>query len=403
MFLFLVICFFLPQNKPSHLAPLKSKYFADIDNKKLNPLPIVDNKINVRFMSMCWFINCVDVQEVCFVDGEKYDLNLSRHHPIVDTHMQVYHDPDIVDTNYVTWVDTPNTPRVLINPESFLNSRCAQYEECVNRFHWVISTSVGDEGMWPYFLPGSIHSSFLSDIKKVDFQQEVLNPKLMFRREDQLEYESNATFTEPYKPAIASWFTSNCQSTKYVQREQYVMELMKHIKIDSYGACAHNRDLKNNNRFDPDQKSRILSKYKFYFSFENSYCRGYHSEKSFQCLQNNVVPVMMTHPDNLKLMPRGSYIFVGDFKSAKELAEYLTKLENDDVEYQKYFTWKSDPVILKEWYDYLVSFYGNASPYCKLAELYINWIKQGGWTLSKSRPLKNVCLRADYFPILSKQ
>lgn len=36
------------------------------------------------------------------------------------------------------------------------------------------------------------------------------------------------------------WIQTNCQTSN--KREIYVKELMKHIDVDSYGPCLHNKD-----------------------------------------------------------------------------------------------------------------------------------------------------------------
>lgn len=53
-------------------------------------------------------------------------------------------------------------------------------------------------------------------------------------------------------------------------RDEYVAELMKYIKIDSYGACLHNKDLpvefKNPLTMDDEGLHNIIAKYKFTLS-----------------------------------------------------------------------------------------------------------------------------------------
>lgn len=50
---------------------------------------------------------------------------------------------------------------------------------------------------------------------------------------------------------------------------------------------------------------------------------------------------MGAHPDDYrKVAPPNSYIHIEDFKSPKELAEYLHKLDKNDTLYNEYFKWK---------------------------------------------------------------
>jgi alpha-1,3-fucosyltransferase 10 len=60
---------------------------------------------------------------------------------------------------------------------------------------------------------------------------------------------------------------------------------MKHIQVDSYGACLHNKDIPGINgetRWRSDLyelKQEMVSKYKFYLAFENSNSPDYVTEK----------------------------------------------------------------------------------------------------------------------------
>lgn len=91
--------------------------------------------------------------------------------------------------------------------------------------------------------------------------------------------------------------------------------------------------------------------YKFYLAFENSNCRDYITEKFFinsighNSDQLNVLPIVMGgHPDDYRrAAPPNSYIHVDDFKSPAHLAQYLNKLDKDDIAYNQYFEWKSKP------------------------------------------------------------
>lgn len=44
--------------------------------------------------------------------------------------------------------------------------------------------------------------------------------------------------------------------------------------------------------------------------------------------------------DYNKVAPANSFIHVDEFKSAKELSEYLKELDKNDYLYNKYFKWK---------------------------------------------------------------
>jgi alpha-1,3-fucosyltransferase 10 len=136
------------------------------------------------------------------------------------------------------------------------------------------------------------------------------------------------------------FIASNCGPLN--NRNDYVTELMKHIKVDSYGKCMHNKDFPEG---DHGGKTKLdtMARYKFYLAFENNNNVDYVTEKYFQALMMGTVPVYMGAPniDTFKPAPH-SIIKVTDFESPKELAEYLTLLDKNDVLYKEYLEWKQE-------------------------------------------------------------
>ena len=53
-----------------------------------------------------------------------------------------------------------------------------------------------------------------------------------------------------------------------------------------------------------------------------------------------IVPIVMGSGDYSKLAPPKSYIDVNDFASAKELANYILFLDDNNSAYLSYFKWK---------------------------------------------------------------
>jgi len=89
----------------------------------------------------------------------------------------------------------------------------------------------------------------------------------------------------------------------------------------------------------------LNQKYKFYLAFENSNCRDYITEKFFINSLGRAVPIVMgaSRDDYRRSSPPNSYIHVDDFNSPAHLAQYLHKLDADDMAYNRYFEWKSSP------------------------------------------------------------
>lgn len=148
-------------------------------------------------------------------------------------------------------------------------------------------------------------------------------------------------------------------------RDMYVKELMNYLDIDSYGTCLHNKDLPENLRnaaksFQEDQFLDFIANYKFHLAFENAVCDDYMTEKLMRPLHVGSVPIYYGSPKAKDWMPHNSsIIMVNDFKSPKELAEFIKYLDENDDEYSKYLDFKKpggitnnllkDTVLNRDW------------------------------------------------------
>lgn len=131
-------------------------------------------------------------------------------------------------------------------------------------------------------------------------------------------------------------------------RQNYVRELSKYIDVDVYGKLGKVQCGNTESCF-----AILRRDYKFYLAFENSNCHYYITEKLFRnALKNNLVPVVMgARPeDYAAVLPPGSFIHVDDFRSARDLAEYLRRLDADDRLYNNYFRWKRTWTVRKDSY-----------------------------------------------------
>ncbi|CAL8090478.1 unnamed protein product [Orchesella dallaii] len=138
------------------------------------------------------------------------------------------------------------------------------------------------------------------------------------------------------KTRLAAWIVSSCDS--YSRRENLVQNLQKYIPVDVFGWCGQECPKEG------DCYAHIANKYKFYLSFENSLCTDYITEKFFNAMKQNLVPVVYggTHTEDYSMIaPKDSYIDARNFKTAKDLADYLLFLDKNDEAYLKYFQWKT--------------------------------------------------------------
>lgn len=149
-------------------------------------------------------------------------------------------------------------------------------------------------------------------------------------REQEVNYAASKT-------KKVAWFVSNCGARN--QRLEYARNLSNFINVDIFGTCGDKRCPRSSK----DCLGMLDTDYKFYLAFENSNCVDYITEKFFvNGLKHNVLPIVMgaRKEDYERSSPNNSFIHVDDFRGPAELAEYLHKLDKDDVLYNSYFRWK---------------------------------------------------------------
>ncbi len=140
---------------------------------------------------------------------------------------------------------------------------------------------------------------------------------------------------------LALWVVSHCRRL----RDKLVKKLEEYVSIEVGGGCGRLfkhavGDCKSKHK---EGCIKAIRQYKFYLAFENEFCDQYVTEKYwYNALTNDAVPVVMgAGPYNdLNVAIPGTFINVADFKSVKDLANYLTYLDRNDTAYNEYFKWK---------------------------------------------------------------
>ena len=159
--------------------------------------------------------------------------------------------------------------------------------------------------------------------------------------------------TEPQRVPTHKKSTGNLGLVVYMHsdcnppsdRDTYIEELMKYIKVDSYGKCLHNKDLPEHLRdsltFNDQDVLNIVARYKFAIAFENSVCHDYITEKYWRPLYAGTVPIVYGSPTIKDWAPsEHSIILADDFASPKDLADYLIMLDQNDDKYNRYLEFK---------------------------------------------------------------
>ncbi len=89
----------------------------------------------------------------------------------------------------------------------------------------------------------------------------------------------------------------------------------------------------------------MASPFRFYLSLENSVCEDFYP-RAWIALSSGMIPIISTKKKNYARLPKQSYIDMDTFKSTKDLAIYLKSLESNRKEYEKYFAWRSQVVLV---------------------------------------------------------
>ena len=153
----------------------------------------------------------------------------------------------------------------------------------------------------------------------------------------------------PFKQRLGNVLAvfSKCE----VVRTEYMRQLMQYTEVHSYGSCLKNRDgliglygQVNGKYVFKDYKLVLTRFYKFSLVFMNQDCDYFVDDRLYHALDTGSVPVYMGTnkideflPGNLK----NSIIKLSDFKSPRELAEYLNYLSKNETAYNKYLLWKT--------------------------------------------------------------
>ncbi|XP_073990273.1 GDP-fucose protein O-fucosyltransferase 3-like isoform X2 [Rhodnius prolixus] len=162
-----------------------------------------------------------------------------------------------------------------------------------------------------------------------------------------VSFEAKSNLEDKLAPVV--YIQSDCVTPN--NRDSYVYELMNHINVDSYGECLNNKKLpvSLSNPLETmmsDELLHFVSKYKFAIAFENSVCDDYITEKLWRPLIAGTVPIYYGSPSAKDWLPdNDSAIFVTEFNSPKDLAEYLIFLANNSTAYNKHRKHKIDQKI----------------------------------------------------------
>ncbi|MDR3466130.1 MAG: glycosyltransferase family 10 [Xanthobacteraceae bacterium] len=161
---------------------------------------------------------------------------------------------------------------------------------------------------------------------------------------DHTTWENAVRRPVPRKTATAPAVMFQSSPFNRSGRIGYAAELMKAIRVDSYGHVLNTIKLPVADRGHVT-KLATIGRYKFCLSFENSICDDYVTEKFFDPLLAGTVPVYLGARNVDAFAPADDcYIDVRDFAGPRQLADYLTFLDQNDAAYQRLHAWRGAPL-----------------------------------------------------------
>jgi len=124
-------------------------------------------------------------------------------------------------------------------------------------------------------------------------------------------------------------------------RIPYVKELMKRVKVASFGHALNNQDGRHIEA-GREAKLLLIGRYRFTLAFENAVEPDYVTEKVYDALTAGSVPVYLGAPNVAAFVPvPHCFIDVTRFAGPADLAAYLNRLVEDERSYAEYLAWKT--------------------------------------------------------------
>lgn len=242
-------------------------------------------------------LKCKDVRSTCTLSTDNSDLNKSN--VVIFSHFTLPKSPPVKHRSQIWIFDTLENKRFTHWPSSAWK----------NKFEWMMSYHRDADVSRPYGKIIELDKGTCID----------RNYSEVFRQ----------------KTNFGVWMAGHCPTPS--QREKYIKELQKYVAIDTFGACGKKRCGVYSPRMN-ECLERFSKEYKFLFSFENSICRDYSTEKVFNLYAYNlsIIPVVNGPPQASEYLPNGTFINALDFTSPESLANKLKTIGSDETLYTQY-------------------------------------------------------------------
>ena len=130
-------------------------------------------------------------------------------------------------------------------------------------------------------------------------------------------------------------------NSKASLRNSYFQYLSRSFDIDSFGRHMNNMGLlENQNHLTVHsrtiEKLNIISRYKFTIAFENSFGDGYISEKIWEPLCVNSIPIYFGHKSVFEYFNKNKIIYISDKNDFQKSISIIKEIDSSESMYKQY-------------------------------------------------------------------
>ena len=168
--------------------------------------------------------------------------------------------------------------------------------------------------------------------------------KYGFNHYHELSIPLNLDITK--KTEFCCFVHDNCEPK---MRNAFMKKLSERKFVESSGKCHNNvgfKAPKGQAYFD------YINKFKFMITFENQQVPKYNTEKIYNSLYANTLPIYWGDPFIKKSFNEDTFINVDDFKNLDEVIDYVMEIDANDELYKSFFNKnKLNEIITEESFD----------------------------------------------------
>lgn len=231
--------------------------------------------------------------------------------------------PELLGASHVVIFDVPFAMRDIVN------GRIPKYEnqiwvgwcmECEENYPWLKEPMVKE--LFDVWMTYHTDADIVLPYYDADYSTRLLVPPA------------------PKSKDVCMFISSMVNRSK---RQEYLLELMEYLPIDSYGRWQNNKQLLGDNGY--QTKMELMRNYRFTIAFENAIGEDYVTEKFYEPLLSGSVPVYLGAPNiNMFSPDSSSFIDVRNYPNPSDLARIIKEYCDDEQRYAQLFSWKSRPM-----------------------------------------------------------